>query len=192
MAKKRTSTKPEPRPEPSLASPFLWWHWVVAAVILLAYAVPLLSPDASIQWDAVDVHYSAQRYFAERILRGDIPFWTPYVFSGFPFMADPQTGAWYPGNWPFMLVGAGAKALQAELAFHALVAATGMFFLLRRWFVGSAAAAAAGAPKMGEGAFLFPNEGFPPSAYLTECGDWDSLSPEGGSQFPGGKSPSLD
>ena len=143
MAKKKSPQKPQTSPESIGTRPFMWWHWVVAAVILIAYAVPLLSPDASIQWDAVDVHYSAQRYFAERIWRGDIPFWTPYIFSGFPFLADPQTGAWYPGNWPFMLAGAGAKALEAELAFHALLAAAGMFFLLRRWFAGSAAAVGA-------------------------------------------------
>jgi hypothetical protein len=117
--------------------------WIAPVIILTAYAVPLLNTDASIQWDAVDVHYSAQRYFAERIVHGDIPFWTPYIFSGFPFMADPQTGGWYPGNWPFLLAGASPKAIEAELAFHAILAAAGVFLLLRRWLGESAAAAGA-------------------------------------------------
>ena len=113
------------------------------AIVALAYVVPLSSENASIHWDAVDVHYSAQRYFAEHVSRGTLPYWTPYVFSGFPFLADPQTGGWYPGNWPFLLAGAGPKILEAELAGHALLAAAGAFLLMRRWLRGSAAAAGA-------------------------------------------------
>lgn len=119
------------------------WLTLSLVIVAIAYSVPLVTQDASIQWDAVDVHYSAQRYFAERILRGELPHWTPYVFAGFPFLADPQTGAWYPGNWPFLLAGAGPKALQAELAFHAMLAAAGVFLLLRRLLTEPAAAAGA-------------------------------------------------
>lgn len=143
MAKKKTSAKPVPAPESSATRLRIPWLWIAPVVVLIAYAVPLLTNDTSIQWDAVDVHYSAQRYFAERIVHGDIPFWTPYIFSGFPFLADPQTGGWYPGNWPFLLAGASAKAIEAELAFHGILAAAGVFFLLRRWFGDSAAAAGA-------------------------------------------------
>ncbi|MEP6962796.1 MAG: YfhO family protein, partial [Acidobacteriota bacterium] len=100
---------------------------------LSAYALPLFSGNASIQWDAVDVHYSAQRYFAGKILHGELPHWTPYLFAGFPFLADPQTGAWYPGNWPFFLLGPSPQALEANLALHALLAAAGLFLLLKRW-----------------------------------------------------------
>lgn len=50
-------------------------------------------------------HYTGQKYFAARALTGDLPFWTPYIFSGYPFLADPQVGAWYPLNWPFFLIG---------------------------------------------------------------------------------------
>ena len=69
------------------------------------YWTPLTSVDASIQWDAVDVHYSSQKYFADHIRDFRLPHWTPYIFSGFPFLADPQVGAWYPLNWPFFLAG---------------------------------------------------------------------------------------
>src|ERR1700675_3070247 len=101
MAKRKTPAKVVSIPNSSGVSARVPWVWIVPVVVLIAYAVPLFSSNTSIQWDAVDVHYSAQRYFAERIIHGDVPFWTPYIFSGFPFLADPQTGAWYPGNWPF-------------------------------------------------------------------------------------------
>jgi hypothetical protein len=108
------------------------WRWLVllSLLTLTFFWLPLFDPDTSPQWDAVDVHYSSQKYFADQLLRGHLPFWTPYIFSGFPFLADPQVGAWYPLNWPFFLLGITPKAIQAELVLHTLLAASGMFLLL--------------------------------------------------------------
>jgi hypothetical protein len=113
-----------------------WPPWLAPTILLLAalvlfYAAPLLSPQASIQWDAIDVHYSAQRYLVEELWGGNLPLWTPYLYSGFPFLADPQVGAFYPLNWPFLLAGAGPKLIQAELVLHAALALAGMFLFLR-------------------------------------------------------------
>ena len=79
--------------------------------MLVLYWVPLTSEKAGIQWDAVDVHYSSQKYFADTLAAGEIPHWTPYIFSGFPFLADPQVGAWYPLNWPFFFFGVTPRAI---------------------------------------------------------------------------------
>lgn len=108
------------------------WRWLalLALLTLVFFWIPLFDPDTSPQWDAVDVHYSGQKYFAAQILSGHLPFWTPYIFSGFPFLADPQVGAWYPLNWPFFLLGITPKAIQAEMALHTLLAAAGMSLLL--------------------------------------------------------------
>jgi len=108
------------------------WPLLLAALILVFYWTPLTSPEASIQWDAVDTHYSPQKYFADRARQGALPFWTPYLFSGFPFLADPQVGAFYPLNWPFFLLGITPRAVQWELALHAGLACAGAFLLLRR------------------------------------------------------------
>src|SRR5262245_44341735 len=72
----------------------------LAAAVLLFYFKPLFSGNASIQWDAVDVQYSAQNHLSEMLRTGKLPQWAPYVFSGMPLLADPQVGAWYPLNWP--------------------------------------------------------------------------------------------
>src|SRR5262249_27497347 len=53
-------------------------------------------------------------------------------FAGFPFLADPQTGAFYPLNWPFFLAGVTPRAIEAELALHALLACFGAFFLAQK------------------------------------------------------------
>ncbi len=104
---------------------------LLALAVLVFYGAPLFDEDASIQWDAVDVHYSAQKYFSDMVHAGKLPFWTPYVYSGMPFLADPQTGAWYPPNWPFFLIGITPRALEWELALHAFMACAGAFLLAR-------------------------------------------------------------
>ena len=134
-------------PHPSVALPtrrFTGAKALVGLAPILFYAVPLLSPRASIQWDAADVHYACQAYFARELKEGRLPFWTPYVFSGFPFLADPQVGAFYPLNWPFVLAGAGPKLIQAEIALHGLVAAVGTYHFLKL-VIGDVWAAALGA-----------------------------------------------
>jgi Bacterial membrane protein YfhO len=83
----------------------------------------------TIQWDGVDVHYSAQRYLADDVRAGQLPFWTPYLFSGFPFLADPQVGAWYPPHWPFFLAGLPPASISGELLLHGLIACGGAYAL---------------------------------------------------------------
>lgn len=129
-----------------------WWSALLIATWFAFFAQPLFSPKASIQWDAVDVHYSSQKYFADELKAGRLPDWTPYIFSGFPFLADPQVGAFYPLNWPFMVVGISPKSIQAELALHSLLAATGVFMFLRLWLSQTWAA--------GLGGFAYAFSGF--------------------------------
>jgi hypothetical protein len=108
----------------------IWAAFALATVVF--YFTPLFEPQASIQWDAVDVHYSAQKYFADMVHEGRLPHWTPYLFSGFPFLADPQTAAWYPLHWPFFLLGITPKVIEWELALHAFLALCGAYLLARR------------------------------------------------------------
>ncbi|HTB11412.1 MAG TPA: YfhO family protein [Bryobacteraceae bacterium] len=108
----------------------IWAAFALATVVF--YFTPLFDAQTSIQWDAVDVHYSAQKYFADAVHEGHLPHWTPYIFSGFPFLADPQTGAWYPLHWPFFLMGITPKAIEWELALHAFLALCGTYLLARK------------------------------------------------------------
>jgi hypothetical protein len=85
-----------------------------------------------VQYDGLDVHYAAQNYLSNQLHAGRIPFWTPFIFSGFPFLADLQVGAWYPLNWPFFAVGITPRSLGAELLLHDLIACLGAFALAYR------------------------------------------------------------
>src|SRR5271169_2467940 len=105
--------------------------WILALVLmnLVFFWTPLTSANASIQWDAADYYWVVQRYLSNELHAGRIPFWTPYVWSGFPFLADPQVGAWYPLNWPFFAVGVWPRTIQIENFLHSLLACIGTYFL---------------------------------------------------------------
>lgn len=108
----------------------LWAAFALATIVF--YFVPLFDSQTSIQGDAVDIHYSAQKYFADSVRQGHLPQWTPYLFAGFPFLADPQTGAWYPLHWLFFVLGITPRAIEWELALHAFLALWGTYLLARR------------------------------------------------------------
>src|SRR5208283_6189707 len=100
MARKKSRKAAASPPVPqSTAAP--WWTrpWVpfliLGLAVLIFYWSALTDPNTTPQWDAIDVHYSLQRYFADEIKSGSLPVWADYAFSGFPFLADPQPGAWY-------------------------------------------------------------------------------------------------
>src|SRR5262245_31184257 len=133
MAKKKLARGEESQPAAAVETRVSNKSRHLVALLLLVAAVlvfqwePLFGSKSSIQWDAVDVHYSSQKYFSDHIRAGELPHWTPYIFSGFPFLADPQVGAFYPLNWPFFVLGITPGAIQAELALHMLIAAVGAY-----------------------------------------------------------------
>ena len=113
----------------------------------------MTSPSASIQWDAADMHYPLQKCFSDHLLSGKLPFWTPYLFSGYPILANPEVGAWYPPHWPFFLTGIAPRSIQFELALNAFLACLGTYFLISR-HVASRAAAVLGALAYGFSGFF--------------------------------------
>jgi hypothetical protein len=102
----------------------------IAACVMVFYWVPMTSSSASIQWEAADVHYPMQRYLSDRLSPRRFPFWTPYVLSGYPILANPEVGAWYPPNWPFFLAGITPRSIQLELALNAFLACLGAYLLI--------------------------------------------------------------
>jgi len=99
---------------------------------LACYWVPMTSSQTSILWDAADYHRPVQDYLSQELHAGRIPFWTPYPWAGYPFLADPQVGAWCPLNWPFFLLGVAPRALVVEHWLAALQACLGAYFLTFR------------------------------------------------------------
>ncbi len=46
---------------------------LLCVAVTIFYWTPLTSANATIQWDAVDVHYSPQKYFADHLRAGHLP-----------------------------------------------------------------------------------------------------------------------
>jgi hypothetical protein len=110
---------------------------------MLFWAIPLFQPNVTIHWDLTDVTYPVQKYIADSVHAGRLPYWTPFLYSGMPFLSDPQTGAWYPLHWPFYWIGISPRILFWELALHSFLALAGAFLLARKLFGDPIAAAIA-------------------------------------------------
>jgi hypothetical protein len=95
------------------------------------YWKPLLSPNATQQWDTIDYSYCVQKFVSEELKSFSLPHWSEFGYSGFPFLSDPQVAVWYPLDWPFFLAGITPKSMQWELALHALLACIGTWLLAR-------------------------------------------------------------
>ena len=117
---------------------------ILLAMTLLCYWTPMTSDNTSILWDAADQYQVVQNYMSHELHAGRIPFWSPFPWSGYPFLADPQVGGWYPLNWPFFLIGVSPHALVVEHWLHSFLACLGAYFLAWRLVRHRAAAVLAG------------------------------------------------
>lgn len=115
---------------------------LLLAAMACGFYVPQVVAGTTL-WDGADVHYSAQRYLSNSLHAGQLPFWTPYLFAGFPFLADLQVGAWYPLNWPFFAAGTTPNSMSGELLLHTIVACFGAYALAMRLLHERCAAVAA-------------------------------------------------
>jgi len=83
---------------------------------------------------------------------GKLPLWNPYVQMGIPFLADPQSGVFYPPSLLFLLFDT-ARGMAATLAFHLVIAQAG-FYLLARYYGFGRISSLAGALAYGLGGWM--------------------------------------
>jgi hypothetical protein len=106
------------------------------AVAMLALAAlvigwPWLSGRVTIPWDA-KAHFQPQiQFLAQSLAGGQSPFWAPFVFSGHPQVADPQSMIFSPPFLMLALVDAAPSSWAVDATVLAMVALGGvalMFF----------------------------------------------------------------
>src|SRR5262245_30698889 len=83
-----------------------------AAAAALAF---LTEPSFFRGTDYVNDWLPKQDYLRERLLRGELPLWNPYVGLGRPFLAAIDTGSLYPPNLLSVLLGTSAGSLLLTL-----------------------------------------------------------------------------
>lgn len=83
--------------------------------------------------DSVSFLYPNYRFAADALRAGTLPFWNPYQYAGAPFLADNQSGVFYPPNlllfllWPQFSY----RAIEWLVIWHFFFAGAAMYLCLR-------------------------------------------------------------
>jgi hypothetical protein len=141
--------QPEIRGAAERVTPHRPSYAAAALLFIVAWAIlssPWLLGAVTIPWDAKAHFYPQLQFLAQSLHRGEAPFWTPFVFSGSPQIADPQSLIFSPQ----FLALAWFDANPGFQAFDAVVLGSlgigGLFFILlfrdRGWHPAGALVAA--------------------------------------------------
>jgi hypothetical protein len=91
------------------------WAFSFALFLLTSLIIdwPWLSGRVTIPWDAKAQFLPQIQFLAQSLARGESPAWTPFVFSGHPQIADPQSMIFSPPFLALALID-GAPSLWAQ------------------------------------------------------------------------------
>jgi Bacterial membrane protein YfhO len=146
--------------------------WLLPAAALPAFlALPFLRGKVLLFRDLLHFSLPQQVFAAGALSHGRLPLWTPLVYGGAPFFAEPGTGVLYPPNWLFLLLEPG-RAATAFILVHLPVAAVGMLVLARVCRLSRGAAALAATSYVASGYLLSMHGGhyyFASAALLPLC-----------------------
>jgi hypothetical protein len=109
-------------------------YLAITLVWLLLY-LPLLSGIRVLPWDAVDEFYPTVYFNAHSLRQAIAPWWNPYVYGGYPQIADPQGMLFSPILMTWMLIPAnpGATWFAWGVLIHMLLGAWAVVAVLRQW-----------------------------------------------------------
>ncbi|MCZ6784473.1 MAG: hypothetical protein O7G30_14315, partial [Proteobacteria bacterium] len=100
------------------------------AAIAFAWRPFLDGRSSPFKKDIEFYHHPVTRELVAAWSEGRIPLWSDRIYCGFPFFADSQTAAWYPGTLLVAALGP-HYGYVLFLLLHALLAAVGMLLLVR-------------------------------------------------------------
>lgn len=104
---------------------------ILALVTILAY-LPVSLGLLSLKNDSLVQYLPFRYHLSESIQHGYFPFWSPYLYTGFPIHADMQGMTWNPLVLLLSsLTRYNMTVLEIEVTLYLLLAAIGMYFLLR-------------------------------------------------------------
>ena len=137
------STSPATRPwwrHPSRAD---WWALLVMVVVPAAlFVVPALFAHPAISGDNLIQNFPLRVLVGRQIASGHLPLLNPLANSGTPLLGGLNAGAFYPFTFLFVVLPPiGAWVLNLILVY--VIAAIGMFCLLRWHGIGTLSASAA-------------------------------------------------
>lgn len=83
--------------------------------------------------DSVSYIFPMYRFAADSLRSGSIPFWNPFQYAGAPFVADNQSGLFYPFNLLLFLLwpGFSYRGIELLVIWHFFFAGAAMYACLR-------------------------------------------------------------
>lgn len=104
---------------------------VIVAAALVVFAPALAKNEIFTFRDHADYFTPMRLYTAMHLRAGRLPLWNPYNGSGEQWLANPQTGVFYPPAWLFALIPF-STAYVLYLFLHSLILGSGAWALFRR------------------------------------------------------------
>jgi hypothetical protein len=108
------------------------YGWLAAAIGVAPFVPMLLLREVPSFRDHTDYFIPLRWFTASRLAAGELPLWNRFNAAGEPWLANPQTGVFYPPAW-LMVALPFETGYVGFLAFHVALAAVGTYLLCRRW-----------------------------------------------------------
>src|SRR5216684_2120083 len=103
----------------------------ITILTLVIFARPLLRNEVFSFRDHGDYFQPLRWFTANELRQGRLPLWNAYSASGEPWLANPQTGAFYPPAWIFVVLPFTA-AYTLYLLVHVVLLGCGGYLLFAR------------------------------------------------------------
>jgi hypothetical protein len=120
---------------------------LLALLAVIIFLPALLKREVFTLRDHFDYFQPLRAFTADELKAGHLPLWNPYSASGEPWLANPQTGVFYPPTWLFLVLPF-ATAYMLFLLLHLTILGWGAYLLFAR-------RAPAGAAMVGAAALMF-------------------------------------
>lgn len=143
---------------------------LLSAVIAVLFADVLFAGNVLLGRDLITYHYGMKKVLRELLLSGEFPYWNRFFSAGQPMAANPAWEVFYPFQLPILVPGF-LFGFNLHIVLHVLIAASGMYALLRRLAV-KAEAAFAGAISFALGGMVMSATGLLPFLFSISWMPW--------------------
>lgn len=104
---------------------------VIVALTLIVFARPFLRNEVFSFRDHADYFQPLRWFTTTELQHGRLPLWNAYSASGEPWLANPQTGIFYPPTWLFVVLPF-TTAYTLFLFLHVVLLGCGAYLLFAR------------------------------------------------------------
>jgi len=112
-----------------------YYPYLFLLFLSMTFIFPVLTGGMYAGGDLFTRYYPWKTFLGESVRSGAVPLWNPHIFSGMPFIADAQKGAFYPPGVLYLIFNF-TDAYRLYLLLHYSVLAFGIYKLLRAFGFG--------------------------------------------------------